>query len=202
MYYLCTSEEERAHRYRVFSSFFGQKNVFFTSEINFFTLLRKIFLGVCGFFLRNVDSIFADVERLKVKRYLFLRLHFFCFKGRKMHATAPRRQNLPEINCGTKKYYPYDSLQSCHYYRLVLLLLFSHQLGPLAISFISWGFSLFLEGENEFVQIGCFCPPLCMKPMERPKKNRCRFLSLENNMYFCRAYVRAVGSLERDFWPP
>ena len=199
MYYLCTSEEERAHRYRVFSSFFGQKNGFFTSEINFFTLLRKNFLGVCGFFLRNVDSIFADIERLKVKRYLFLKLHFFRFKGRKMHTKAPRRQNLPEINCGTIKSYPYDSLQSCHYYRLVLLLLFSHQLGPLAISLISWDFSLFLEGENEFVQIGCISPPLCMKPMERPKKNGCRFLSLENNMYFCRAQICAVGWLEQVF---
>ena len=81
MYYLCTSEEERAHKQRVFSSFFGQKNGFFTSEINFFTLLRKFFLGVCGFFLRNVDSIFADVERLRVKRYLFSKPHFFSFQG-------------------------------------------------------------------------------------------------------------------------
>ena len=77
MYYLCTSEEERALNKRVFSSFFGQKNGIFTSEINFFTLLRKFFLGVCGFFLRNVGVFFAYVEGLKVKRYLFLRAHFF-----------------------------------------------------------------------------------------------------------------------------
>ena len=76
MYYLCISEEEKAHRYRVFSSFFGQKNGIFTSEINFFTLLRKFFLGVCGFFLRNIDAFFADVERPKVKRYLFSKPHF------------------------------------------------------------------------------------------------------------------------------
>ena len=69
MYYLCISEEERALNKRVFSSFFGQKNGIFTSEINFFTLLRKIFLGVCGFFLRKVDGFFGDVEWLKVKRY-------------------------------------------------------------------------------------------------------------------------------------
>ena len=77
MYYLCISEEEKALNKRVFSSFFGQKNGIFTSEINFFTLLRKFFLGVCGFFLRNVGGFLGDVEGLKVKRYLFLRLHFF-----------------------------------------------------------------------------------------------------------------------------
>ena len=76
MYYLCTSEEERALNKRVFSSFFGQKNGIFTSEINFFTLLRKFFFGVCGFFLRNVGGFLGDVERLNVKRYLFSRPHF------------------------------------------------------------------------------------------------------------------------------
>ena len=79
MLYLCTSEEERAHIHGVFSSFFGQKNGVFTSEINFFTLLRKFFLGVCGFFLRNVVVFFGDVERLKVKRYLFSWPQFFRF---------------------------------------------------------------------------------------------------------------------------
>ena len=77
MYYLCISEEERALNKRVFSSFLGQKNGIFTSEINFFTLLRKFFLGVCGFFLSNVGCFLDDVERLKVKRYLFSKPHFF-----------------------------------------------------------------------------------------------------------------------------
>ena len=77
MYYLCTSEEERALNKRVFSSFFGLKNGIFTSEINFFTLLRKIFLGVCGIFLRNVGGFLGDVEGLDVKRYLFSKPHFF-----------------------------------------------------------------------------------------------------------------------------
>ena len=81
MYYLCISEEERALNKRVFSSFFGQKNGIFTSEINFFTLLRKFFLGVCGFFLRNVGGFLGDVERLKVKRYLFFWRIFFVFGG-------------------------------------------------------------------------------------------------------------------------
>ena len=79
MLYICTSEEERALNKRVFSSFFGLKNGIFTSEVENFTLLRKIFLGVCGCFLSNVDGFFADVERLKVKRYLFSKPHFFTF---------------------------------------------------------------------------------------------------------------------------
>ena len=79
MYYLCTSEEEKAHKQRVFSSFFGLKNGIFTSEINFFTLLRNFFLGVCGFFLSNVDGFLGDAVRLKVKRYLFFWPHFFHF---------------------------------------------------------------------------------------------------------------------------
>ena len=79
MYYLCTSEEEKALNKRVFSSFFGLKNGISTSEINFFTLLRKIFLRVCGFFLSSVGSFSADVAWLTVKRYLFLKPHFFTF---------------------------------------------------------------------------------------------------------------------------
>ena len=82
MLYLCTSEEEKAHKQRVFSSFFGPKNGNFTSEINFFTLLRNFFLGVCGFFLRHVGGFLGDVERLDVKRYLFFLLHFFGEDGR------------------------------------------------------------------------------------------------------------------------
>ena len=50
MYYLCISEEERARKYWVFSSFFGQKNGIITSEINFFTLLRNFFLEFADFF--------------------------------------------------------------------------------------------------------------------------------------------------------
>ena len=83
MVYLCTSKEERALNKRVFSSFFGPKKWYFTSEIDFSTLLRKIFLGVCGFFLSNVGGFFTDTERLKVKRYLFSKPHFFSFGGGK-----------------------------------------------------------------------------------------------------------------------
>ena len=70
MLYLCISEEERALNTVVFSSFFGQKNGCFTSEvekntseINFFTLLRNFFLGVCGFFLRNVGGFLGISSR-------------------------------------------------------------------------------------------------------------------------------------------
>ena len=62
-----------------FLLFFGLKKGIFTSEIKNFTLLRKIFLGVCGLFLRNVGGFFGDEERLKVKRYLFSKPHFFTF---------------------------------------------------------------------------------------------------------------------------
>ena len=61
MVYLCTSEEERAHKQRVFSFFFDRKNGF-TSDIEKSTLLRKIFLGVCGKFLRNVGVRGGDSE--------------------------------------------------------------------------------------------------------------------------------------------
>ena len=40
-------------------------------ELEISTLRRKIFLGVCGRFLRNIGSFFAEVERLNVKVNLF-----------------------------------------------------------------------------------------------------------------------------------
>ena len=76
MVYLCTSKEERALNKRVFSSFFGPKNGIFTSDVEKFTLLRIFFLGVCGFFLRNIGGFLGGIEPPKVKTYLFLRTHF------------------------------------------------------------------------------------------------------------------------------
>ena len=76
MYYLCTSEEERALNKRVFSSFLAKKGIF-ASDVEFSTLLRNFFLRVCGLFIRNVGGFLGDVERLKVKRYLFFETHFF-----------------------------------------------------------------------------------------------------------------------------
>ena len=81
MLYFCISEEERAHRYGVFSSFLVRKKVVLHYELVISTLRRKIFLGVCGFFLRNVGGFLGDVERLKVKRYLFFVPHFFPFEA-------------------------------------------------------------------------------------------------------------------------
>ena len=92
MLYLCTSKEERALNKRVFSSFFGLKNGIFTSEINFFTLLRKFFLGVCGLFLRNVGGFLGDVEWLKVKEYLFSKPHFFYFWRMKEEGRGGKRR--------------------------------------------------------------------------------------------------------------
>ena len=63
MLYLCTSKEERALNKRVFSSFFAAKNGIFTSEINFFILLRNFFLGVSVNFLGQVVAIRSDVGR-------------------------------------------------------------------------------------------------------------------------------------------
>ena len=62
MLYLCTSEEERAYKQRGCASFFGLKNGEFTSEVEKFTLLRKIFLGVCGKFFRNVGVRGGDSD--------------------------------------------------------------------------------------------------------------------------------------------
>ena len=81
MYYLCVSEEERAHKHGVFSSFFGQKYGIFTSEIEKNTSEIFLFLGGINFFLGQVVEFLAEVMRLKVKRYLFLWGSFLTFQG-------------------------------------------------------------------------------------------------------------------------
>ena len=78
MMYLCTSEEERALNKRVFSSFFGQKNGIFTSEVEFSTLLREFFLGVCGKFFRNVGRFFLTFVVVRKKRSVREVNHFAC----------------------------------------------------------------------------------------------------------------------------
>ena len=84
MVYLCTSKEESALNKRVFSSFFWRKNGVFTSEINFFTLLRKIFLGVCGFFLRHVGGFFGDLGGRKLKDIYFFSCIFLLLGRERM----------------------------------------------------------------------------------------------------------------------
>ena len=81
MLYLCISKEERALNKRVFSSFLGLKKGIFTSEIKNFTLLRKIFLGVCGFFLCHVGGFFGDLGGRKLKDIYFYGRIFFIFGG-------------------------------------------------------------------------------------------------------------------------
>ena len=56
-----------------------RKNRIFTSEIDFSTLLRIFSLEFADFF-RNVGCIFANEERLKLKRYLFSKPHFLLFE--------------------------------------------------------------------------------------------------------------------------
>ena len=81
MLYLCISEEERALNTAVFSSFFGQKNGCFTSEVEKNTSEINFFLGVCGFFLRNVGGFLGDVGPPKVKTYLFSLEADLTFRG-------------------------------------------------------------------------------------------------------------------------
>ena len=61
MYYLCTSEEERAHRQRVFSSFFGPYKGRNTSEVGnsiCFSGFSKCFSGnFLGFIGARIDDI-------------------------------------------------------------------------------------------------------------------------------------------------
>ena len=71
MYYLCISKEERALNTGVLSSFFGQKIGCFTSEVKKNTSEINFFLGVCGFFLRNVGGFLGDIEQRKLKHIYF-----------------------------------------------------------------------------------------------------------------------------------
>ena len=75
MYYLCHTKEERAAITRVLSSFFVKKLIYkggFTSNVEKNTSEINFFLGVIRKFLGQVVVIMSDVERQKVKRYLFL----------------------------------------------------------------------------------------------------------------------------------
>ena len=83
MYYLCTSEEENAHRQRVFSSFFaenGPKNHCFTKHIEKFICRREISTGFSGNFSGQVGARIDDIGFRKVKRYLFSKGAFLSFR--------------------------------------------------------------------------------------------------------------------------
>ena len=81
MYYLCISEEERAHKQAGFLLFFWSKTGCFTSEIGKNTSEIFLFLGVINFFLGQEVEFLAEVMRLKVKRYLFPWGSFLTFQG-------------------------------------------------------------------------------------------------------------------------
>ena len=84
MYYLCLRKEERALN-TGFSPLFrrkiGQKKVVLHYELVVSTLRRIFFLGVCGFFLRNVGFFGGDIEQPKVKTYLFSQEADLTFRG-------------------------------------------------------------------------------------------------------------------------
>ena len=74
------SEEERARKHWVLSSFFCKNRVkmgCFTKHVGKSTCLRKISTGFSGFFSGQVGAQIDDIESRKVKRYLFSNLHFF-----------------------------------------------------------------------------------------------------------------------------
>ena len=76
MYYLCLRIEERALDTRALSSF-SSKNLtykaYFTSDIEKNRSEIFLFLGVSVIFLGQIVAPVADIERWKVKRYLFSR---------------------------------------------------------------------------------------------------------------------------------
>ena len=84
MYYLCHRKEERALDTRVLSSFFVKNQTYkggFTSDVEKNRSEIIFFLGVSVDFLRQVVASMSDVERQKVKRYLFLQGADLTFQG-------------------------------------------------------------------------------------------------------------------------
>ena len=83
MYYLCTSEEERARKHWVLSSFFCKNRAkmgCFTKHVGKSTCLRKISTCFSGFFSGQVGARIDDIDTSKVKRYLFPIPAFFSFQ--------------------------------------------------------------------------------------------------------------------------
>ena len=74
MYYLCYTKEESALDTRALSSFLGKKWTYkgcSTSDVEKNSSEINFFLGGIVKFLGQVVAIMSDVERRKVKRYLF-----------------------------------------------------------------------------------------------------------------------------------
>ena len=84
MYYLCPRKEESAQDMRVLSSFYVQiltYKAYFTSDIEKNRSEIDFFLGFIVEFFRQVVVIMSDVERQKVKRYLFSQGSDLTFRG-------------------------------------------------------------------------------------------------------------------------
>ena len=99
------SEEERARKHRVLSSFFCKNRAkmgCFTKHLEKFICLRKISTCFSGFFSGQVGAQIDDIDTSKVKRYLFFIPAFFSFQvttqvahcGLGMLFCAPRRGKL------------------------------------------------------------------------------------------------------------
>ena len=84
MYYLCLTKAERALNARVLSSFLAKILTYkggFTSDVEKNTSEIDFFLGFIVEFFRQVVVIMSDVERQKVKRYLFSQGADLTFRG-------------------------------------------------------------------------------------------------------------------------
>ena len=84
MYYLCHTKEERALDTRVLSSFLVKIPTYmvcFTSDVEKNISEIYFFLGFIVEFFRQVVVIMSDVERQKVKRYLFSQGSDLTFQG-------------------------------------------------------------------------------------------------------------------------
>ena len=84
MYYLCLTKAERALNARVLSAFFAKNLTYkgrFTSDVEKNTSEINFFLGFIVEFFRQVVVIMSDVERQKVKRYLFSQGADLTFRG-------------------------------------------------------------------------------------------------------------------------
>ena len=84
MYYLCLTKEERALDTQVLSSFLVKIPTYmacFTSDVEKHTSEIDFFLGFIVEFFRQVVVIMSDVERQKVKSYLFSQGSDLTFQG-------------------------------------------------------------------------------------------------------------------------
>ena len=102
MYYLCTSEEERAPNTGFFPLFFGHYKGRNTSEVGNSRCFCGFSKCFCGNFLGFIGARIDDIGIRKVKRYLFSNPTFFTFRGTTQVVYcwlgalfgAPRKSNL------------------------------------------------------------------------------------------------------------